>query len=222
MTNFKKYTLGLITILAALSANAQSMKWQMGFEAGPSTTTIYSENVDFQFTPTLGYWAGFSSQYNANKWISVRSQLNYERKGGYRGPFPITDDNGVTVGSSDIRLANNYITAPLLIRAQFGKRAKVFVDAGAYGGFLISATSTVRRLTSKSTNIGTVDITQYRNLFDHGFCGGLGLEVPLRNNNKVSLGFRYNHGQVNMQNDTRSIHLYNRSLNLNIGISQAL
>jgi hypothetical protein len=126
------------------------------------------------------------------------------------------------VGSSDIRLANNYITAPLLFRAQFGKRAKVFFDAGAYGGFLISATSTVRRLTSKSTNIGTVDITQYRNLFDHGFCGGLGLEVPLRNNNKVSLGFRYNHGQVNMQNDTRSIPLYNRSLNLNIGISQAL
>jgi len=53
-----------------------------------------------------------------------------------------------------------------------------------------------------------------------GFCGGLGVEAPIGNNANVSLGFRYNHGQGNMQADTRSIPLYNRSLNFNIGISQ--
>jgi len=220
MNPMKNFTLCLILACASLSANAQSLKWQMGFEAGPSTTTIYSQNVDFQFTPTPGYWAGLSSQYNANKWISVRLQLNYERKGGYRGPFSITDDNGVTVGSWDLRLANNYITSPLLIRAQFGKRNKVFIDAGAFGGFLISATTTVRKLTSKSTSSRTVEITQYRNLFDYGFCGGLGIEIPIRNNANLTLGFRYNHGQANIQGDTKSVPLFNRSLNFNIGITQ--
>jgi hypothetical protein len=51
-------------------------------------------------------------------------------------------------------------------------------------------------------------------------CGGLGVEAPIGNNANVSLSFRYNHGQGNMQADTRSIPLYNRSLNFNIGISQ--
>jgi hypothetical protein len=59
-----------------------------------------------------------------------------------------------------------------------------------------------------------------RDLFDYGFCGGMGVEAPIGNNANVSLGFRYNHGQGNMQADTRSIPLYNRSLNFNIGISQ--
>jgi hypothetical protein len=65
-----------------------------------------------------------------------------------------------------------------------------------------------------------VDITQFRDLFDYGFCGGVGVEAPIGSNANVSLSFRYNHGQGNMQGDTRSIPLYNRSLNFNIGISQ--
>jgi len=48
----------------------------------------------------------------------------------------------------------------------------------------------------------------------------MGVEAPIGNNANVSLGFRYNHGQGNMQADTRSIPLYNRSLTFNIGISQ--
>ena len=220
MKTFKKYILGLIAICATSSITAQTSKWQMGFEAGPSVTTIHSQNVDFLFTPTVGYCAGFSAQYNADRWISVRTQVNYERKGGFRGAFPITDINGVTVGSMNVSVANNYITAPLMIRAQFGKSAKVFIDAGAYGGYLTRATSTERQSTSEGITFMMVDITQFRDLFDFGFCGGLGVEAPIGNNANVSVGFRYNHGQGNMQGDTKSITLYNRSLNFNIGISQ--
>ena len=202
------------------NTSAQTSKWQMGVEAGPSLTTIHSQNVDFLFTPTMGYCAGFSAQYNADRWISVRTQVNYERKGGYRGAFPITDVNGVHVGSMNVSVANNYITAPLQIRAQFGKSAKFFIDAGAFGGLLTRATSTERQATGEGITFMMVDITQFRNLYDYGFCGGLGVEAPIGNNANVSLGFRYNHGQGNMQADTRSIPLYNRSLNFNIGISQ--
>jgi opacity protein-like surface antigen len=107
-----------------------------------------------------------------------------------------------------------------MIRAQFGKSAKVFIDAGAYGGYLTRATSTERQSTSEGITFMMVDITQFRDLFDYGFCGGVGVEAPIGNNAYVSLNFRYNHGQGNMQADTRSIPLYNRSLNFNIGISQ--
>jgi hypothetical protein len=221
MTSAKKHTLYLIAILVTLTTSAQTSKWQMGFEAGPSVTTIHSQNVDFLFTPTVGYCGGFSAQYNADRWISVRAQVNYERKGGYRGAFPITDVNGISVGSMNVSVANNYITAPLLIRTQFGKIAKIFIDAGAYGGYLTRATSTERQSTAEGITFMMVDITQFRDLFDYGFCGGMGVEVPIGNNANVSLGFRYNHGLGNMQGDTKSIPLYNRSLNFNLGISQA-
>ena len=222
MKSFQKYTLGLFAIFAAIAANAQTSKWQMGGEAGPSLTTIHSQNVDFLFTPSVGYSAGFSIQYNADQWISVRTQVNYERKGGYRGAFPMTDANGVTIGSMNVSVTNNYITAPLLIRAQFGKSAKLFIDAGAFGGYLTRATSTQRQSTSEGITFMMEDLTQFRSQFDYGFWGGLGVEVPIGNNANISLGFRYNHGQGNMQGDTRSIPLYNRSLNFNIGISQSL
>jgi hypothetical protein len=50
MKTFKKYTLGLFSIFAAISTNAQTSKWQMGVEAGPSLTTIHSQN---QVHPSL-------------------------------------------------------------------------------------------------------------------------------------------------------------------------
>lgn len=220
MNHIKKYTLGIIAIFATLSTNAQTNKWQLGFEAGPSLTTIHSQNVDFLFTPKLAYSVGFSAQYNADKRISVRTQVTYESKGGYRGAFPITDVNGVTIGSMNVSLTNNYITVPLMIRAQFGKSAKLFIDAGAYGGYLTGATSTQRQSTSEGITFMMEDLTRFRNFFDHGLCGGLGTEVPIGNNTYVSLGFRYNHGQNNIHGDTKSIPLYNRSLNFNIGVSQ--
>jgi hypothetical protein len=48
----------------------------------------------------------------------------------------------------------------------------------------------------------------------------VGVEAPIGNNANVSLGFRYNHGQANIQGDTKSVPLFNRSLNFNIGITQ--
>jgi hypothetical protein len=50
MKTFKKYTLGLFSIFSAISTNAQTNKWQMGVEAGPSLTTIHSQN---QIHPSL-------------------------------------------------------------------------------------------------------------------------------------------------------------------------
>lgn len=220
MQTCKKYLLGLIATCTTIAVQGQTNKWQMGFEAGPSITTIHSQNVDFLFTPTLGYCAGASVQYNADRWISVRTQLNIEKKGGFRGAFPITDINGVNIGSMNVSVSNNYISVPLMLRAQFGKSAKVFVDAGAYAGYLTRATSTQRQSTSEGITFMMEDITLLRNPFDYGLCGGLGLEVPIGNNAQVSLGFRYNHGQGNIQGDTKSIPLFNRSLNFNFGISQ--
>ena len=220
MNILKHFALSFILTCTAISTHAQTNKWQMGFEAGPTITSIYSQNVDFLFTPSLGYCAGVSAQYNADRWISVRMQINYERKGGFRGAFPITDVNGVTVGSMNVQVANNYITAPLMLRAQFGKTAKFYLDAGAYGGYLTRATSTERQSTSEGITFMMTDITQFRDFFDHGLCGGVGVEAPIGNNANVSLGFRYNHGQANIQRDTKSVPLFNRSLNFNIGITQ--
>jgi hypothetical protein len=50
MKTLKKYTIGLFSIFAAISTNAQTSKWQMGVEAGPSLTTIHSQN---QIYPSL-------------------------------------------------------------------------------------------------------------------------------------------------------------------------
>jgi Outer membrane protein beta-barrel domain len=220
MKTIKQYILSLIAICTISSITAQTNKWHMGFEAGPTITSIYSQNVDFLFTPSLGYCAGVSAQYNADRWISVRMQINYERKGGFRGAFPITDVNGVTIGSMNVQVANNYITAPLMLRAQFGKTAKFYLDAGAYGGYLTRATSTERQSTSEGITFMMTDITQFRDFFDHGLCGGLGVEAPLGNNTQVTFGMRYNHGQANIQGDTKSVPLFNRSLNFVFGISQ--
>lgn len=107
-----------------------------------------------------------------------------------------------------------------MLRAQFGKTAKFYLDAGAYEGYLTRATSTERQSTSEGITFMMTDITQFRDFFDHGLCGGVGVEAPIGNNANVSLGFRYNHGQGNMQADTKSIPLFNRSLNFNIGITQ--
>jgi hypothetical protein len=43
------------------NTSAQTSKWQMGVEAGPSLTTIHSQNVDFLFTPHHGVLRRFLS-----------------------------------------------------------------------------------------------------------------------------------------------------------------
>ncbi len=113
-------------------------------------TDIYSRDFKSRQGPFFGVFASFGLTSN----FSLVAELNYTSQGGLRnGLQPITMDlpPGLPVPSGTVLYANfrnetilDYIEIPVLARLTFGDRARFFVNAGPYIGFLVRARAVTR------------------------------------------------------------------------------
>lgn len=201
--------------------NAQN-KINIGIEGGPSAIIIRGNEMVKEYQQfDAGYSAGLSFQYNFKRIISIHTGLAFERKGAVDRDVTFTDNNAMKLFSADIHSYYDYMVLPFLLRASFGKKATIFINAGPYIGYLLQA-----RVVFKDPDAGKTkeDFTNQIKKLDWGATAGLGVSIPIKEKLVASIEIRNNLGLYNIS----ALPVYNDgsiktfSSNLLVGLAYKL
>lgn len=171
----------------------------IGFKDGKSWTnihyTVFETYDNFLFKNRKdGRNSGIILNYQIDNHFSVQTELNFLGKG-----FKIEQLHVTTGGGYYGDYMMNYISVPLSVNYEIGKKLKYYGYGGLSLNFLNSA---VNNLTSTSTadpNLpscfdNSYDPTDDFNKKEMGLIVGAGLKIPLCNNVKFFIDGRYESG----------------------------
>jgi Outer membrane protein beta-barrel domain len=181
----------LIFFLSCTISFAQKTKFEVGFESGPSIIRIQQNKVSRKYFPSsLGFAGGVFGQININKALSLRSNIHFDKKGFSKGKVLYSAPTGQIIGTANYYY--DYVTIPILLRANFGQKIKFFVNAGPYFGYLINARTIVKQEGSPNSifNINS----SFLRKSDKGISSGLGFHVPLISKLDLSFELRNSFG----------------------------
>ena len=156
----------IIFLFISIQTFSQSNKFEMGASLGVGLTEF--KGITSQENNILGSSLGLMFQYNATKLFSIHSNLLYESKAL---EIPESDWQCTTCPKNSTFLGFEYLTLPVLARLNFGSKAKFFINAGPYFGYLI--------------NNNWID-----SRFDFGLSTGLGGQIDLNEKLNLSLELR--------------------------------
>jgi Outer membrane protein beta-barrel domain len=187
---------------------AQKNKYEIGFESGPSLIKLRPYK---NYPITVGFAGGFFGQININKSLSLRSNLHFDRKGYSTGKIQNTTQFGQIIGTANYITNYDYLTLPILVRANFGRKINFFVNAGPYFGYLINT----RTIVQSKVVQNFVSYVKYADLAksDIGISTGVGFYLPLISKLALSFELRNNLGLANQnirngpENNTTSVFL---------------
>ena len=196
--------------------------FDLGLEGGPNLSTVFiSSNLfDIDVDPAIYGSGGFIFQYNCKNFLSFKAGLSYQRKGFKLDGVPQIDNSGnmVNVGTSNTRL--DYLTFPVLVKANFGKKVQFFVNAGPYVGYLLKKTD---RLKIDGTSTTYTEDFNYSgiNRWDFGIASGIGVAIPIRTYWVISVEARNYSGLLDLASNTNVKWLTNTT-DLRVGVAYKL
>lgn len=188
----------LVFLCLSTQIFAQNSKSEIGLELGPSRTKIVDSWIGEYNKAKLGYYIGLSYQYNLSERFSVRTGLAFEQKGSRQDrQLSFADSAGnFTYDQLKVKESYSYITIPVLLRVNFGKKIKYFVNAGPYAGLLISYK--YKREQGKLLQAFSGGDTEGLNQIDLGISAGAGIQYPFSNKISASLEVRHNAGLLSI------------------------
>lgn len=200
---------------------AQSNKIDIGIVGGPNYCTLVGNDIvkrHFKYAPF--YVVGLSVQYNFQHMFSIVSGINYEAKGAGSNII-VTDAVGQKIGTAKYIKSLNYLVMPLLLKATWGKKLKVFVGSGAYAAYLLNSHE---KLTSKVVGEFSHSSDTILKKTDAGVVINLGMSIPIKHNLYISLEGRNNIGLMNISTVPliNNQKLNTRSINFLLGVCYQL
>ncbi len=173
--------------LMAGTATAQTGKFEAGAQGGLSLIFLRGNDVLKSYNGTgLSFSGGLFAQYNFTERLALRIDPGFERKGNiFRGTA--YDQNLNPLGKVTSRLSYDYLTLPVLVRATFGKKYKLFVNAGPYAAYLLNVTQSYK---GEGFPDSKSDYPYPHKDFDFGITAGVGVTAPLKEKLVLSLELR--------------------------------
>ncbi|MCC6691151.1 MAG: PorT family protein [Bacteroidia bacterium] len=196
----KYLTLSILIAVLTTAAFGQQNKIDIGLVGSPSIIFLRGNDIIKQYhKPAVGFSGGLFFQYNFPKIFSIRTDIQFERKGSLvTGTIYYTDNFGNVIDSEKWTdyFHFGYLTMPIIVRATIGKKIKYFFNTGLFSGYLIKQTEiygATKYLSKKTTD----NIDNFKR-FDFGATAGLGLIVPIKNKFSISLELCDNFGLYNV------------------------
>jgi hypothetical protein len=186
---------GITLICVPFLLHAQNMSTipTVGIRGGLIMSTITGDDAIDQFAKKMGLQFGLTGAYYFHPMASVRAELNYEAKGGK-----------FNMQEMDMNL--NYISLPIYIKFNFTRDPEIYIYAGAYASYLLSANTKGTYELSLGTDYTSEeideDILANLNQFDAGVIGGLGVQGRFNRWMDIFLDLRYTQGFFNIDNGT--------------------
>ena len=220
---FRSFFLALaLAALFPLIAVAQSSKLSIGFEGGAGIRMLTGSSFVREFyDPSAGGGGGLAIQYQFSEYMSMRTGVMVERKGG-AGDLLLTDEFGSAIGNGRVALNFDYVSLPVLARFSTGKSKRFFANVGPSFGYLAQA---IGRISGTNTpSDGNTDILQSYNRFDVDALAGFGLEFDMGKRAVSSIEWRNSIGLWNtsIQSSTQQLPQRVNSALLLVGVRFAL
>ncbi|UWY27948.1 PorT family protein [Flavobacterium sp. TR2] len=188
----KKITLLLFTIaLITFKTTAQESKIKFGVQAGLTYSSFRGYEPFLDEDPGFSYLFGVSFQYKLNESLSLKADLDYDRK----TQVSKGEVNTLEIPNSryNIKATNylNYITLPIMLKFSFTRNKSFYINGGPYLGYLLKSGWKYETSGQQDENL---EDTKYRKSMDFGISAGFGKEFKLNDNHNIYIELRENLG----------------------------
>lgn len=218
----------VLFVLFSLFTFAQTTKFRFGVHAGLNYSGLRGYTIPADITSqydesaAFGYLGGISLAYPLKEKVSLRVELNYERK-------TQKADNLVEIRNSFDEPAQlydftskrhfDYLVMPILLHYQFTDKNSFFVNGGPFVGYLLKATLT-SDIEAPELN-ADVDLSNDYKKLDYGLTVGLGKHFDIGSQNSIHLEIRNNLGlaKINKNDVWNGGHVRTNSLSFMVGYS---
>ena len=205
---------------------SQDFKYEAGIESGYSIVSLRGDQFSKKFqaenkvdyTTKISVPVGVSLQCNFKKVLSFRTGIYFENKGN------ILQLSSTMSETSDIK----YLTLPLMLRASYGAKAKVFAELGPSFSYLIKHTVDYNYYTYDTAfavvffSPTTTDYTDHLKKMDVGLSMGMGIGFTVKKQFSISLEWRGNMGMSDINNYSASSPGYYREGKIQTGATHFL
>ncbi|WP_337966680.1 porin family protein [uncultured Flavobacterium sp.] len=199
---FLLFTITLITF----TTTAQESKIKFGVQGGLTYSTFRGYHSFTNEKPGLSYLFGISFQYKLNESLSLKADLNYDRKTQFtKGTSSswYTPDNPMPPADAIYNFKSvtylNYITLPIMLKFSFTHNKSFYINGGPYLGYLIKSGMTFES-SRKQTPDEDLENTKYRKSLDFGISAGFGKEFKLNDKHSIYVELRENLGLTDIAN----------------------
>ena len=183
----KKSKLILIILGLLFSINISS---QNNLKVGVIAGVNYPKNRGHKYTKyhnfKVGYLFGVSFDYFLKEKLSLKANINYERKIKKR-QLTYYSYEAEEIGKEDFEEIYEYINIPLLIKYEFGK-SNFFVNGGPFLNYLLN-----NQIKPDFPN--EIDNTKLKKV-DFGMSLGIGTNISLNNKNDFTIEIRDDFGII--------------------------
>jgi hypothetical protein len=172
-----------IGLLQTTQSEAQIAR--SGIKGGLNASNLYIDNISDR-NPRYGFNIGLFTQVSLIKGVLyLQPEIDYSTKGTTARYDILNTFQGETTFKLD------YAEVPLLLTYKIGKI--IDIQAGAYGGYLVNASSKSKSDNGSSSEV-LLNKDNYKN-FDYGLAAGLSLYFG-----KLMIGTRYSQGLQKIAN----------------------
>jgi len=201
----KKLLLSILLLLISFLNYSQNSNIKFGIHAGLNYSTFYGYNIPAAFdpvyseSPAFAFLGGINIEYQIKEKLSLKFELNYERK-SQKGDnnIEITDTNDYTKSYNFTSKKNNdYLVLPIMVKYNFGNKNSFFVNGGPFIGYLLKSNFTNDLEDIEGINNDTDDTTDLNSKTDFGLAIGLGKMIEINGKNSISIEIRENLGLTN-------------------------
>lgn len=200
----KKLCLSLIVLLFSILSYSQNSKIKFGVQAGLNYSTFYGYNLPsgissvFSEKPTFAYLGGLNFEYQIKEKLSLKLELNYERKGQKADTYiEITDTDGFTKDYNFTLKKNyDYLILPIMIKYSFSDKNSYYFNGGPFVGYLIKSNLTNDLVDIEGLENDPETTTNLNKRTDFGLSLGFGKTFEF-NKNSIFIEIRENLGLTN-------------------------
>lgn len=201
----KKITFLFFTIvLITLKTSAQDSKVKFGIQGGLNYSSLRGYDGFVDDNPGFAYLFGFSFQHEIQENLSIKVDLNYERKAqiskstinlidNSESPLPIEQ----SIYKSKTTTYLNYIVLPIMLKYNFSNDKSFYINGGPYLGYLLKS-GIKSESNAPSIYNGDVEDTKNRKSLDYGISAGIGKEFKFNENHNFYIELRENLGLANI------------------------
>jgi hypothetical protein len=219
----------IFSLLTTIFTYSQNSKIKFGFQAGLNYSNYRGYTIPaiyapvYNESPAFAYLGGIHFEYELNEKLSLKTELNYERKSqksanniNIRQNFddPVQEYNFTTKRHYD------YLIVPILLKYSFTNKDSFYINGGPFIGFLLQSKYT-NDLNVSGFGSSDVITTKNNKKTDFGLSFGLGKNFDLKNKKTFYIEIRENLGL----NNTSKIDVWNggqvktNAINLLFGLS---
>ena len=188
----------LIASISSIKLNAQSRHdFKIGINAGLNYPDIRGNEYAKYNNFKVGYLVGVTFDYFLSQNLSLKSNINYERK---IKEIRLTyyDYDAEETGKENFREITQFINLPVLLKYEF-LNSNFFINGGGFLNIFLN-----EKYKPEYPNKDNNEYSEKKNI-DAGFSAGVGTNINLNEKNNLTLEIRDDLGLINIGGVPQSI-----------------